>query len=56
MKRNWPCNVNCSLCYCMPETTPHLLTECNFTEAVWNQLLIYLQRQGQIAQLNTDGI
>jgi hypothetical protein len=36
LKRNWPCDVNCSLCLCIHETTQHLLAECNFTEALWN--------------------
>jgi hypothetical protein len=34
--KKWPCNVNCSLCYCINETTSHLLIGCNFTEVVWN--------------------
>lgn len=29
-------NETCSLCLCNPETTTHLLTKCNFTEAAWN--------------------
>jgi hypothetical protein len=36
LKRSWPCDHFCSFCYCINETTPHILTECNFTEAVWN--------------------
>jgi hypothetical protein len=36
LKKSWPCNPNCALCFCMEETTSHLLTECNFTEATWN--------------------
>jgi hypothetical protein len=35
-RRNWPCNPLCSLCYCLSETPPHLVTQCNFTEATWN--------------------
>jgi hypothetical protein len=34
--KNWPCNPICSLCYCLPEITSHLLTQYNFTEASWN--------------------
>jgi hypothetical protein len=34
--KNWPCNPICSLCSCLHETTSHILTECNFTEATWN--------------------
>jgi hypothetical protein len=36
LKRNWPCNVSCSLCYYINETTAHLLTRCNNSEATWN--------------------
>jgi hypothetical protein len=35
-KKHWNCNPLCSLCLCISETTPHLLAECNFTEATWN--------------------
>jgi hypothetical protein len=35
-KRNWPCNLICSLYSCIHETTTHILTECNYTEALWN--------------------
>jgi hypothetical protein len=37
MKKNWPCSPHCSLCYCQEETNDHILTECNFTEAVWDK-------------------
>jgi hypothetical protein len=40
--KNWPCNPSCSLCFCLPETTPHLLTQCNFTEATWNIVASHL--------------
>jgi hypothetical protein len=32
-KRNWECHPMCSLCLCMNESTNHLLTKCNYTEA-----------------------
>jgi hypothetical protein len=35
-KKNWPCNLTCSLCFCQPENAAYLLTQCNFTEALWN--------------------
>lgn len=35
-KRNCPHNELCSLCHACNETTDHLLTECNYTEALWN--------------------
>jgi hypothetical protein len=38
IKRNWHCNLTCSLCFCMEETTTHLLTCCNFSEATWNRV------------------
>jgi hypothetical protein len=44
LKRNWPCNQSCSFCLCMDETTPHLLTSCNYTEAVWNLIATRLQQ------------
>jgi hypothetical protein len=37
-KKNWDHNPTCSLCYCLPETVQHLLTECNYTEALWNSI------------------
>jgi hypothetical protein len=36
LKRNWNCDFYCSLCLCIHETTDHLLTECNYTEVVWD--------------------
>lgn len=38
IRKNWPCNPTCSLCYCLEETTVHLLTQCNYTEAAWNMV------------------
>jgi hypothetical protein len=37
-KRNWLCEHLCSLCLYMHETSEHLLTQCNYSEAVWNLL------------------
>jgi hypothetical protein len=28
----------CALCFCLPESTDHHLTQCNYTEAVWNSI------------------
>jgi hypothetical protein len=42
MRKSWPCDPNCSLCYCILETGDHLLTECNFFEAVWDRITQYL--------------
>jgi hypothetical protein len=38
LKKNWPCNQTCSLCFCMDETTTHLLMKCKFLEAAWNMI------------------
>jgi hypothetical protein len=38
LRQNWPCNQNCALCYCMLETNDHILTEYNFSEAVWDKI------------------
>jgi hypothetical protein len=43
IKKNWPCNHNCSLCLCMHKTTDHLLVDCNYTEAVWNYVSAAVQ-------------
>jgi hypothetical protein len=35
-RRNWSCNPICSLSFCQPETSVHLLIQCNYAEALWN--------------------
>jgi hypothetical protein len=35
LKKNWPCNPLCPLCYCQQETTEHILLQCNYVEALW---------------------
>jgi hypothetical protein len=42
-EKNWLCNPHLPLCYSIPETNDHLLTECNFTEAVWDRIAQILQ-------------
>jgi hypothetical protein len=37
MKKNWQCDPLCSLCFCQQETAQHLLTQYNYTGALWNQ-------------------
>jgi hypothetical protein len=37
-KKNWSCDPSCPLCFCVQETNDHLLTECNFSEAVWDNI------------------
>jgi hypothetical protein len=41
IKRNWICDEICPLCYCLPKTTNHILTQCNFT--VWNSSNLNIQ-------------
>jgi hypothetical protein len=36
VKRNCPCNHHCPFWLCLNETTPYILSLCNFTVAVWN--------------------
>jgi hypothetical protein len=52
-KKHWPCNPLCSLCYCQSENAQHLLTECNYTEALWNWVT-NLYNLPIFAQLNTS--
>jgi hypothetical protein len=35
-KKKWSCNPHCPLCFCLPETAEHLLTQCNYVEALWD--------------------
>jgi hypothetical protein len=44
-KKKWPCNLFCTLCLCINETTSHLLTQCNYTEATWNLVALSLTCQ-----------
>jgi hypothetical protein len=37
IKWSWPCDPICSLCNCLEETTPHMLTQCIYTEEVWDR-------------------
>jgi hypothetical protein len=36
LKKNWTCDPVCQLYSCLEESTPHLLTRCNYSEATWN--------------------
>jgi hypothetical protein len=58
IKKGWPCNTICSLCFCMEEITIHLLTEWNYTEAVWNLLAANLAPKLWLLQLGryTNGV
>lgn len=55
-KKNWPHQQQCTLCYCLPETADHLLTQCNFTEAVWHRIVDTLDLQPELRNLNTQGV
>lgn len=56
LKKNWPCDPNCSLCYCLSETSKHLLTECNFTEAVWDRVTSMVQIHDKIKPFQKGNI
>lgn len=56
MKKNYPCNPTCPLCFCIPETTDHLLTGCNFTEAAWGDLSTMLHLSSHARQINKEGV
>lgn len=34
-KRGWPSNSVCTLCWCLPGTSRHLLVNCRFTRCIW---------------------
>jgi hypothetical protein len=38
VKKNWPCDIMCPFCFCNFETAEHLLTECNYSEALWGTI------------------
>lgn len=38
LRKKWDCNPTCPLCFAVDDITPHLLTECNYTEAAWNMI------------------
>jgi hypothetical protein len=43
LKKNWPADPFCPLCFCQTEMVDHLFTECNFTEAVWDRTTQFFQ-------------
>jgi hypothetical protein len=55
IKRNWPCDHNCSLCLCMHETTEHLLIKCNYIEAVWNLIAPTLHLKDYSLMIQSGG-
>jgi hypothetical protein len=52
LKRSWPCDPECTLCFCMLETNEHLLTECNFAEAVWDKVVLDLRVHQSLIHFN----
>jgi hypothetical protein len=56
IKKNWPCDPCCALCYSLPKTADHLLTECNFTEAVWDKVALHFQVHPAIHQFQRGNI
>jgi hypothetical protein len=49
VKKHWPCNTTCPLCFCLLESAEHLLTQCNYSEALWK---IFAARYGLPAYQN----
>jgi hypothetical protein len=37
-KKSWGCNPICFLCFCLPESADRLVTNYNFTKALWQAL------------------
>jgi hypothetical protein len=56
LKKNWPCNPSCTLCFCLPESCDHLLTECNFMEEVWDLVAQSFQVHPAIAPFHKGSI
>jgi hypothetical protein len=54
IKKNWPCDYLCSLCLCLHETTEHFLSQCNYSEVVWNHLTLWFGLQGY-SQMIAEG-
>jgi hypothetical protein len=55
-KKNWPCSPRCYLCYCINETNDHILTECNFAEAVWDKVAQEPRVHPSIAPFSKGGV
>jgi hypothetical protein len=49
-KKNWPCELSCALCFCIPESIDHLLMECNISETVWNRIAQTFDLHPTVAQ------
>lgn len=38
-------DLECAMCHAHPESRDHLFMSCEFTRAVWNRILLWLQKQ-----------
>jgi hypothetical protein len=56
LKKNWPYNLLCALCYCEPETSDHILTKCNSTEAVCDRIAHDFQAHVAVLPFNKGNI
>lgn len=56
VKKSYPCNPICALCYCMEETADHILSQCNFTEAAWCELAELIQPPNEVKVINRNGV
>jgi hypothetical protein len=56
IKKNWPCDPLCALCFCMNETCDHILTECNFAEAVWDKIAEIFQVHQSLLQFQKGSV
>jgi hypothetical protein len=55
LKKNWPYNQTCSLCFCLQETTQHMLADCNYYEAVWDLIAPHLNLPSYSVLQNEGG-
>jgi hypothetical protein len=55
IKKNWECDPICSLCFCLPESADHLLTQCNYTEALWQIFAVRHSLPGYNVLIATGG-
>jgi hypothetical protein len=51
MKKHWSCEPTCALCSSLIESTEHILSKCNYTEAVWD-IMAHRFNLPQCATLN----
>jgi hypothetical protein len=44
------------MCYCQAETNNHILTECNFSKAVWDKIVLDLQLHLVVLPFQKGGV